>query len=162
MSRKQILYGITIFFLIWIPSATIFTKAHAASSIALNYNSSTELLTVTIFHSVPDPNTHFIDFVRIEINGSTELFINYTSQSSTSTFVYYYDITATAGDLINVIAHCSLTGTISRTFTVEGAQGDPVVEGAIPGYLGMMIFISASIFITSLIIHKKIKKNRFD
>ena len=52
----------------------------------------------------------------------------------------------------------SIAGSITRTLTVGGTQGDPVVDDSIPGYLGIMIFISASIFVTSLIIYKKIKK----
>lgn len=158
MSRKQILYGIIIFFLIWIPSEMIYTKAHAASDIELDYNSSTHVLNVTISHSSSDTHTHYIDSVRININESTELFITYTSQPSTTTLTYNYSITATTGDLITVITTCSLTGTLSRTLTVGGGQSNPVVETSIPGYPGMMIFISASIFVTTLIIYKKINK----
>lgn len=156
MLKKSILYGITISFLGILCLCTLSVKANNPSGLELSYDSNTEVLSATITHGVVS-STHFIEFVEIEINGSLVLNKNYTSQAS-NTITYDYVISANEGDVIRVTAICSISGSITRTLTVGGSQGDPEVEDSISGYVGMMIFFSASIFFTSLIIRKQIKK----
>lgn len=156
MSKKNILYGIAISFIGILCLCTLSVKANNPTGLNLLYNSNTGVLSATITHGQVSSG-HYIEFVDIEINGSLVLNTTYTSQAS-NTIIYDYVITANAGDVLRVTAICSISGSITRTLTVGGTQGNPEVEDSIPGYFGMMIFISASIFITSLIIHKKIKK----
>ncbi len=155
MSKKSILYGITISFIGILCLGTLSVKANNPTGLDLTYDSTTGLR-ATITHGQVSSG-HFIEFVNIEINGSLVLNTTYTSQA-TNTISYDYVITASQGDVIRVTAICSISGSITRTLTIGSGQGDPVVDDTIPGYLGMMIFISAFIFVTSLIIHKKIKK----
>lgn len=155
MLKKNILYGITISFIGILCLCTLNVKANNPTGLNLVYNSTTGVLSSTITHGPPSAD-HYIEFVDIEINGSLILNTTYISQAS-NTITYDYVITANAGDIISVTAICSISGFITRTLTVGSGQGDPVVDDTIPGYLYMMIFISASIFVTSLIIYKKIK-----
>ena len=155
MLKKSILYSITISFIGILCIGTLSVKANNPSNLELTYNPTTGVLSSTITHSQVSAS-HFIEFVNIEINGSLILNITYTSQA-TNIITYIYNITASEGDIFRVTAICSISGSISRTLTIGSGQGDPVVDDTIPGYLGMMIFISAFIFVTSLIIHKKIK-----
>jgi hypothetical protein len=162
MSKKKYLLGI-IFLLTCIFSSTIIAKANNPTGLNLAYNSTSDILTAEITHGEVSSG-HYIEFVEIEINGTSVRTINYTSQA-TNTVTYAYSEFAlspsgrpNAGDIIRVTAICSISGSITRTLTVGGSQGEPEVDDTIPGYLGVMIFISATIFITSLIIHKKIKK----
>jgi hypothetical protein len=57
--------------------------------------------------------------VEILKNDVDYLTTDYTSQPSTSTYTYIYDVTASDGDDLEVTAICSITGSITESIEVE-------------------------------------------
>lgn len=162
MSKKSILSLIVILSTIWITFAALNVRANSPSSMSLNYNSTTDVLNATITHDIgsDSPNSHYIEFVRVKIDGSEALNIPYTNQPSSVTFTYSYNITASDGATIEVYAKCKIVGSITRTLTVGDGNGsnggdDDIV---IPGYIGIFLILSASIIVLLFSIRKIIKK----
>lgn len=152
MSKKSMLLVLAIFSAILLIGINVDVMAHSASDLNLSYNSTTKELDVTINHVVSDRNSHFIISVEIKVNGITVTTEPYTSQPTTSTFLYQYtNITASNGDTITVIAICNSVGTISRSITV----GESVAPG-IPGYLGFWLIVVLSVITLLTIIRKRI------
>ena len=73
MIKKRLICVIAIVSLIYIAYATINVKAHNPADVNLDYNSNTEVLTVTILHGVSDRNSHYINSVSITVNKSMVL-----------------------------------------------------------------------------------------
>jgi hypothetical protein len=65
---------------------------------------------------------------KIEIKKNADLYLteDYTSQPTTSTFTYTYDVTAGDGDLLEVTAYCNLYGSITDQITVSTPSPSPV------------------------------------
>jgi hypothetical protein len=97
--------------------------AHNPAGMTLEYDFSAQKLNVTITHNVADTNTHYIEKVEIWKNDVLEITRDYTSQPSTSSFTYSYDISAVDGDVLKVKGTCSISGSITREITVV----EPVV-----------------------------------
>jgi len=93
--------------------------AHPPSKMALEYDDDTQMLSVSITHSVPDPTSHYVKKVEITKNGEPLLTREYTSQPTTSTLTYTYAIAAAKGDDLEVTAYCSLYGSIRKQMTVS-------------------------------------------
>jgi hypothetical protein len=91
-------------------------NAHRPGSVTLAYNIDTKVLSVTISHSVSNPEKHYVDKVKIAVNGGLTKTVEYTSQPDNVTFTYQYSIEATEGDELKVRAECSYFG--SRTAKV--------------------------------------------
>lgn len=158
MSKRSMLLIFAIFPAILLMGVNVDVKAHSATSMSLDYNTMTEQLNVTITHSVPNQNTHYIISVEIKVNGSTVSTETYTSQPTVNTFKYQYsNITASNGDTILVIAECNQFGTISRSIIV-GDDSPQGVEPGIPGYLGLWIITASSIIALITINYKRIRR----
>lgn len=158
MSKKSMFLVFAIFVTIFLIGVNIDIKAHSAARMDLNYNLTTKELDVTISHSVPDQNTHYISSVEIKVNNSTISTEIYFSQPTTSTFVYQYsNITAIKGDTIMVIAIYNYFGVISSS-TIAGEDPPPSGESEIPGYLGLWIIIMSSIIALLTINFKRIRR----
>ena len=129
-------------------------NAHNPSNMILEYNSSTETLSVTITHTSSNMNSHYIYEVIGTVNGGQAINESYASQPS-NTFTYNYIVNATSDDIIEVTARCTQAGIITRSITV----GQPT-EG-ISGYISLFLIIGAS---TIVLIAFKVKKlkNRLD
>ncbi|MGA1793427.1 MAG: Ig-like domain-containing protein [Thermoplasmatota archaeon] len=93
--------------------------AHAPSSVTVSYNYSTQNLSVSISHSVSTPSTHYIKTVTIFRNSNQVAIYNYTSQPTTGTFTYYYNVTASDGDSLSARADCSIGGSNSGSTNVN-------------------------------------------
>lgn len=108
-------------------------SAHPPTDITLIYELSSHTLSVTVFHSVGDPNTHYIEYVTITKNGAFETDRNYTSQVSTAAFLDVFNIDAVEGDILQVTAYCNQGGQITDQVTVSGGlQTQP--QPNIPGF----------------------------
>jgi hypothetical protein len=99
--------------------------AHDPQDMELEYNYESQSLTVIITHNTPTPDSHFIESVEIYVNDTIYITMNYTSQPTTSKFSYFYDVTADDGNVIKVIATCSISGNVSRELTVQMPKSDP-------------------------------------
>ncbi|MFX1329706.1 MAG: hypothetical protein ACFE91_16375 [Promethearchaeota archaeon] len=157
MTKKRILYNFAIFFIGILSLMAISGKAHNPSSMSLSYDSNTEILSVSIKHTVNNPNSHFIESVEIKLNGSTIINQPYTSQPSTSTFTYQYNITAGVGATIQAIATCNQIGSITRSIIVGDDSGGQDGTTEIPGYLGFLIITTLALIILLPLIYRKIK-----
>jgi hypothetical protein len=92
--------------------------AHNPSNMDLVYNFENQKLNVTITHNTPTPNQHFIEKVEVWVNDVLKLTRDYTSQPTTSTFTYTYDLSAKDSDKIEVKATCSISGDITEEISV--------------------------------------------
>ena len=154
MIKKKILYLIGFLFAISLLLSVGQVKAHNPSNMTLEYNSGNETLSVTISHTSGNFNTHYIFEVIGTLNGSQAINQSYTSQPS-NTFTYHYNLTASAGDAIQVTARCTQAGIITRSITVGGpAQPDETI----PGFIGFWFIIGASTITLLVLINKKLKK----
>jgi desulfoferrodoxin (superoxide reductase-like protein) len=93
--------------------------AHQPSQMALEYDADTQMLAISITHSVPDSTSHYVKKVEITKNGEPLLTKDYTSQPSASTFSYTYAIAADNEDVLDVTAYCSIYGSIREQITVS-------------------------------------------
>ena len=113
--------------LVWVvvPPAS----AHAPSDMSLSYNELSRDLNVTITHQVQNPQTHYIQEVRVTINGNMTGDTRYTSQPAPDTFTYTYPVLPVTGDTIEVTASCNIGGSASRLMYMPGptatAPGQP-------------------------------------
>jgi hypothetical protein len=92
--------------------------AHSPSSMTLGYNWDTQILSVTISHTVTDPNSHYIQNITVYKNDVIVDSRLYTSQESTTSASDTFNIAAVDGDILRVWAECSQVGTIEDTITV--------------------------------------------
>lgn len=120
MIRKlSILIIVFTFFII--SYNTINASAHSPASVTAVYDITNQKLNVSIVHSVADPNSHYIESVKITISrgGVTEYdeTFSYTSQPITSSFLYTYNVTAISGDIITVLITCNQGGSGTDTLT---------------------------------------------
>jgi hypothetical protein len=152
MRKKSIIYGTSLFFLmVFLLSTT--SLANSPSSMTLEYDNDTEVLTVSITHTVSNPATHFIESVTIEVNSVIIDTFLYTSQPTSSLFTYVYNnISANFGDTIEVSAICNLVGSITRSIQVGS------VEPAIPGFFGIIAILFISVILLIRFNNKKFRK----
>ena len=94
-------------------------SAHGPSSVNLTFDVEIQILTVSISHSVSDPATHYISSVEIYINTILNQSNSYTSQPTSNQFDYEYNLNVTDGDVIDVKAICSLSGSRTQSLTVQ-------------------------------------------
>lgn len=121
-------------------------SAHPPTNMTLIYELSSHTLSITVFHAVGDPNTHYIEYVTITKNGAFEVDRNYTSQASATAYLDVFNIDAVQGDVLQVTAYCNQGGQITDQVTVSGGlQTQP--QPNIPGFplaaiaLGIMVAV---------------------
>jgi hypothetical protein len=128
--------------------------AHSPSALQLSYDISENVLDVTITHTVSNAQTHYIQRIEIEKEGSLQkLLKTYDSQPSTSTFTYSYTIAAEDGDVLTATVYCSQGDMLTKSITIEDdhAQSD---GNNIFGF-EIMLFVSA---VAMILVLKKTKK----
>jgi len=128
---------IVVCFLIGLFGSSV--TAHSPAEMMLSFESVTQTLEVSITHQVSNPDTHYIYNIILKKNGETVNSYDYTSQPSSTSFTYSYDINATKGDVITVVANCIQGGSISDdvTITTEGGSSDS--GSSTPGFELIMI-----------------------
>jgi len=92
--------------------------ANAPKDVQLSYDSTSQILSVTITHKSPFPNIHYIKIVEIKKNGNVVSTNKYKSQPDQATFTYSYNVAAKAGETLEVKASCSLYGSKTVNLTV--------------------------------------------
>jgi hypothetical protein len=102
-------------------------------SVSLAFGQNTSDLSVTIAHPVMGMNGHYIQEVKLTVNGNGVNDSMYTSQPA-DTFTYTYPLALKPGDKVEATAICSLSGSGSGTFimpgltaTAPGGPGQPAV-----------------------------------
>jgi len=142
--RTVILISVITLF-IGLATSSITTVSHSASNMTLIYDLPNQELTINIVHSVADPNTHYIFEIKIWKNNILEKQYNYTSQPTTSSFSYIYNVTAIVGDILKVSAECNIAGTLIKELTVS----DETITQNVPAAYTCIILIglSSAVFI---------------
>lgn len=161
MIKRRILYlfGFTLFLSLFLPSGQV--KAHDPYSMTLEYDMSSETLSVTISHSSGDFSTHYIYEVTVIVGAVQVYSQSYTSQPS-NTFTYNYYVSNGPLELlyyvINVTARSTQVGIITRIISVNRNQP----SGSMPEIAGFGIIIGISTIIlistSILLIKRKLKK----
>ena len=105
------------FFILTAPG---FVAAHAPSSVDLSYNEATDELSVTVTHTGVDGTTHRISEIRVYKNDVLQTSETYSSQTTTSTHSDTFIVAADPGDVLRVVAICSISGQREGTLTVGG------------------------------------------
>lgn len=103
--------------------------AHSPSDMMLSYDPSSRILSVMRSHPIPDPNSHYIREVTVQVSGQPRLSTQYSRQPSGTSFTYTYSLDVAPGDSIEVSATCSRGGSLTRSL----ATGGNGVSGASPG-----------------------------
>jgi len=157
MSKKNIYYFITVFFIVFLTIAGVNVKAHPPDDMALSFNSGTNTLTVTITHGVSDNTSHFVASVDIRVNGSLVQGHNYGNQPSLTIFIYQYTVITNDGSTIQVTATCNIGGSITRTL---GGTPPAPNGGEIPGYMGIFLVLVVSVITLLTLIRRKLKRHK--
>ena len=154
MPKRKIYYFISVFIIVFLTIAGVNVRAHPPDDMALSYNSSTNVLRVTITHGVPDNTTHFVVSVEVKVNGSIDQTHPYTSQPDLNIFIYEYTVITNDGSTIQVTATCNIGGSITKTLGGTTIPGG----GEIPGYMGLYLILVISVITMLPLIRKKLKK----
>jgi len=95
--------------------------AHPPSVLNVAYDTDTKLLTIKVLHNVSDPNgDHFINEIKVKLNGKDMVLQNFNSQSSSGEQdAQYIFIDAKPGDVIEILAVCNKFGDKTATINVE-------------------------------------------
>ena len=150
MLKKPILP--LLIFTLMIATSAKSASAHSPSEMELDYDKDDEILKVLIKHSVSDNTSHFVQNIKIEVNGEEEISKDYTSQPDKTEFSYEYDLTAKGGDEITVTADCNQGGELSETLTIPLDEDEQII----PGFIGLSAISIISLLSLVLIIQKKI------
>jgi hypothetical protein len=92
--------------------------ANAPKDVQLSYDSTSQILSVTITHKSPFPNFHYIKIVEIKNNGNIVSANKYKYQPDQATFTYSYKVPAKAGETLEVKVSCSLYGSKTTNLTL--------------------------------------------
>jgi hypothetical protein len=150
MSKKT-KYSLLVLFLgLSVVTLSLNVSANSPSNIALLYDFGTQTLDVTVFHSVADPGTHYIEDIIIWVNDVLNQSQGYTSQDSATQHHDTFIVPAVHNDVIKVEAICNIAGNIIDTVTVQ----NPAVP-ELSTILPLVIFTLFSMFLGYLIIKKR-------
>lgn len=149
--KKSKLVIVSLLFVVASSFMLLDVQSHTPSNVTLSYDYGTQTLEVTVYHTVSDPNTHYIEQIQIWKNDVSQINQTYTSQTSDSQHVDSFNIDATDGDILKVTATCNVGGSYTNQITVT----DP----AIPEFGTYMPFILIGLIsISGFIIYLKRRK----
>jgi hypothetical protein len=157
MVKKRNLYLIGFLFVLSLVFSIGRVKAHNPSSMTLQYNESSEILSVTISHSSDDFNTHYIFEAIITIDDNQAINQSYTSQPS-NLFTYNYTILSWGLEILTFVVE------VAARYTEAGINPQSITIGQrthvskpIPGFTGIWFIIGCSTIIFILFRNKKKK-----
>lgn len=95
--------------------------AHPPSKVDVSYDKDTRTAKATIMHSVADPSKHFIKEVDVIVKGKKVTAIEFTKQDTNTTQAaeYVVEEDLKPGDVIEMIAFCSIAGSRSGKVVVR-------------------------------------------
>ncbi|MCX7785387.1 MAG: hypothetical protein N2201_04065 [candidate division WOR-3 bacterium] len=100
-----------VIFLIIILFAISGVVAHPADSIKMTWDSTGTILNIQVYHSVKNPNNHFISSLMVDINGKEVIKQNFFRQvDKIAQFALYKIIDVKEQDKINVTTQCNIAG----------------------------------------------------
>ena len=97
-----------------------FCAAHPPSAIRLTYEPDSNILNVTVEHSVNDVKKHYIRTVIVKINERMAITQNLTLQPEEDMLPLTYSIyDVKTGDTLNISATCNVSGSLNKSIKVE-------------------------------------------
>ena len=135
MSIKKIIGILSIFLITGIAFTTLNASAHKPMHLDFNYDTDQddsinylvdETMVVTIIHGVTDRFYHYVYNITIFVNHTWVKTYIFTYQDTTNINNYIITgISAGSEAIIEVIAWCTLEGSYSKEFNIEGEPGEP-------------------------------------
>ncbi|MCB4792278.1 MAG: hypothetical protein LHV68_10390 [Elusimicrobia bacterium] len=100
-----------IFFTLILNAAVLL--AHPAKDTTLSFDNKTKMLSVSVLHDSRDRKKHFIEEIRVSVNGKELVKQNFQSQTSNaSQDASYVLIDVKPGDEVAVKSECNLGGSL--------------------------------------------------
>jgi len=112
----------TVFFLLLFSILVLWptmASGHGPKDVELTYDTGSRTLSVTISHTVSNPQKHYIKAVSITRNGELVTKDEHTNQPDPSSFSYTYTIEAEPGDTLEVTADCNYFGSKTGELTPD-------------------------------------------
>lgn len=111
---------ILLFALLFMVFFALSVSAHPPGEIEMNFNMENKMLEVTIPHGSEDSTSHFIDEVKVYLNGNEHIEQAFIVQTNNDELYLHYMIPgAEAGDSIRLTAECNRFGNSEMEITVE-------------------------------------------
>ncbi len=110
---------------------------------------------VSVYHPVNDTQSHYIESIRIEVDGKHYWTENFTQQGSENHQYYITNVGASKGSIITVTAICNQDGTFTKDFPAVNYGSD--TNQKIPGFFGLGILVFLSIITLGFFIKRKIR-----
>ncbi|MGM0548255.1 MAG: hypothetical protein ACQER0_03150 [Bacillota bacterium] len=111
---------ILIMTMILVLGLTINVFAHPPGNIEMNFNSSNQMIEVSISHSSKNNSEHFVNEVEIYLNGNLQIEQNFIMQTNAkSQYLHYMLPGAKSGDTIKLVAKCNKYGDLENELKVD-------------------------------------------
>lgn len=111
---------ILIMTMILVLGLTINVFAHPPGNIEMNFNSSNQMIKVSISHSSKNNSEHFVNEVEIYLNGNLQIEQNFIMQTNAkSQYLHYMLPGAKSGDTIKLVAKCNKYGDLESELKVD-------------------------------------------
>jgi len=99
---------------------TLSVYAHPPGNIEMNFNMENKMLEVTIPHNSGDNSDHFINSVKVYLNGNRHIEQDFIMQTDNDVQYLHYMIPgAKSGDTISLNAECNKFGSRETEITIE-------------------------------------------
>jgi hypothetical protein len=136
--------------------------AHTPGPMSLEYDISTDILTVTVTHVTTDVNTHYIYEIVVFKNSIQVGIMPYTNQSDSSGVTETFTILASDGDVLSATAKCSVSGQVTEEITISDSTTDTstTTSGTLDPMLMSLLILTAIIAIGGVMIIVVIIKRR--
>ncbi len=93
--------------------------AHAPRSVELSYDKDKQELTVEAEHRVRNVENHYIDEIKIYVNGEEVKVKELTVQSLPEKEIQTFSLSLKKGDKVKVVAGCNRVGSRSAEITIN-------------------------------------------
>lgn len=94
--------------------------AHPASKVEISFNTESKVLELSFSHKVKNVESHYIEEVKVELNGEEIILQSIASQENLEGSTLMYKIPeAKVGDEIEVITKCNKFGKKKAKLTIE-------------------------------------------
>ena len=114
---KKILCSLLVFAALCVPASVL---AHPPSDIKFDYNEKEKMLKITVVHGSKDISKHFIDTVKVSIDGMELVKQSFMSQfNDKGQEASYIIIDVKLKTKVKVDAHCSKGGDLTREIAIK-------------------------------------------
>jgi hypothetical protein len=118
LMKKMTKLAILSLFLIAILVQGVPVNANSPQSMTIDYDFSSQVLSIDIAHSVSDVSSHYIYEIEVSKNSVGILTKTYATQNTTAGMSVTYSIPAVHGNVLSATAKCIQSGEITNQVTV--------------------------------------------